>query len=118
MEKRPNRRTQRNDESNMEGGQRMNKHFLDLFSGLGGASEAFLKDASNWNVLRIDNNPLLSEVPNTVIMDLNDFTPIPAHRLFPGRFHLLHAFGHLHLAQIFLEDLIRLNQKQREVQKV
>lgn len=62
----------------------MKKHFLDLFSGFGGASEAFAQDTSNWDVLRIDNNPLLSEVPNTVIMDLKQFTPIPAHRLYPN----------------------------------
>ena len=54
----------------------MKKHFLDLFSGLGGASEAFAQDPSNWNVLRIDNNPLLCEVPSTVIMDIKQFTPI------------------------------------------
>jgi len=59
------------------------KHFLDLYSGLGGASEAFVNDLDNWHVLRIDNNPLLCDVPNTVIMDVNDFTPIPAHRLYP-----------------------------------
>ena len=39
---------------------------LDLFSGLGGASEAFIQ--ATWDVLRIENNPLLSEVPNTKIM--------------------------------------------------
>ena len=39
---------------------------LDLFSGLGGASEAFL--AAGHEVLRIENNPLLGEVPNTKIM--------------------------------------------------
>ena len=39
---------------------------LDLFSGLGGASEAFLK--AGHEVLRIENNPLLGEVPNTKIM--------------------------------------------------
>lgn len=57
----------------------MKRHFLDLFSGLGGASEAFAQDPSNWNVLRIDNNPLLSEVPNTVIMDLREITPQRMH---------------------------------------
>lgn len=45
------------------------KHFLDLFSGLGGASEAFVDD-DNWTVLRIDNNPLLGGVPFTVIDDI------------------------------------------------
>ena len=48
----------------------MKKHFLDLFSGLGGASEAFIQDTDNWTVLRIDNNPLLSGVPNTMMQDI------------------------------------------------
>lgn len=47
----------------------MKPHFLDLFSGLGGASEAFVND-DNWSVLRIDNNPLLGGVPFTVIQDI------------------------------------------------
>lgn len=46
------------------------KHFLDLFSGFGGASEAFIQDTDNWTVLRIDNNPLLASVPNTVMDDV------------------------------------------------
>lgn len=45
----------------------MKKHFLDLFSGMGGASEAFLEDTDNWTVLRVDNNPLLTGVPNTMM---------------------------------------------------
>jgi len=44
---------------------------LDLFSGLGGFSEAFVKHGHE--VLRIDNNPLLSEVPNTQIIDIFAF---------------------------------------------
>ncbi|AXF52053.1 MAG: site-specific DNA methylase [Virus sp.] len=48
----------------------MRSHFLDLFSGLGGASEAFVND-DNWTVLRIDNNPLLGGVPFTVIDDVD-----------------------------------------------
>lgn len=48
----------------------MRKCFLDLFSGLGGASEAFL---DGWDVLRIDNNPLLLELaPDTVLQDITD----------------------------------------------
>ena len=43
------------------------RKMLDLCSGFGGQSEYFLKD---FDVLRIDNNPLLSEVPETVIMDI------------------------------------------------
>ena len=44
---------------------------LDLFSGLGGASEAFL--SSGHDVLRIENNPLLEEVPNTRLMCIFEF---------------------------------------------
>ena len=50
----------------------MRKHFLDLFSGFGGASEAFVQDLDNWTVLRIDNNPLLGGVPYTVIDDIKE----------------------------------------------
>lgn len=53
----------------------MKKHFLDLFSGLGGASEAFVQDLDNWAVLRIDNNPLLGGVPFTVIDDITNLQP-------------------------------------------
>jgi len=42
------------------------KHMVDLFSGLGGASEAMIQD-DTWNVLRIENNPLLSGVQGTCI---------------------------------------------------
>ena len=44
---------------------------LDLFSGLGGASEAFLKNG--WSVKRIENNPALALVPKTDIMCVYDF---------------------------------------------
>jgi len=59
---------------------------LDLFSGLGGASEAFIRD-QQWQVQRIENNILLESVPNTTLksvfdlrdelvkMELNGFTP-------------------------------------------
>lgn len=53
----------------------MKKHFLDLFSGLGGASEAFVQDLDNWAVLRIDNNPLLGGVPFTIIDDISNLQP-------------------------------------------
>ena len=46
----------------------MQRHMIDLFSGLGARSEAFLK--AGWTVYRYDNNPLLEDVPNTVMMDL------------------------------------------------
>ena len=41
---------------------------LDLFSGLGGFSEAFVRAGDE--VLRVENNPLLSEVPNTTQQDV------------------------------------------------
>lgn len=50
----------------------MRKHFLDLFSGFGGASEAFVQDLEKWTVLRIDNNPLLGGVPFTIIDDIEN----------------------------------------------
>ncbi len=43
---------------------------LDLFSGLGGASEAML--ANGWDVKRIEVNKLLQGVPNTEMKDIND----------------------------------------------
>ena len=45
---------------------------LDLCSGLGGFSEAFVDDLE-WEVMRIENNPLLSEVPHTEIIDIFEF---------------------------------------------
>lgn len=44
---------------------------LDLFSGLGGWSKSFLN--LGHEVMRIENNPLLSEVENTQIMCVKDF---------------------------------------------
>ena len=41
---------------------------LDLFSGLGGFSEAFV--IAGDEVERVENNPLLSEVPHTTLMDV------------------------------------------------
>ena len=41
---------------------------LDLYSGLGGASETFLK--AGWDVVRMENNPLLKGVPNTILHDV------------------------------------------------
>lgn len=43
---------------------------LDLFSGLGGASEAFVEAGDE--VLRIESNPLLAGVPHTDIMTVRD----------------------------------------------
>ena len=48
---------------------RMNPWVLDLCSGLGGASEAFVKDPY-WDVVRIENNPELAHVPHTESLDV------------------------------------------------
>jgi len=48
------------------------KKILDLCSGLGGATAAFM-DSSSWEVLRIENNELLRDVPSTLIMDIFEF---------------------------------------------
>jgi site-specific DNA-cytosine methylase len=45
---------------------------IDLFSGLGGASSAFIKD-SEWSVLRYESNPLLEHVPCTILCDLKTY---------------------------------------------
>ena len=45
---------------------------VDLFSGFGGASEAFAKDEA-WGILRIENNPLLANVEHTRCMDIFEF---------------------------------------------
>ena len=48
----------------------MTKQMIDAFSGLGGASEAFLHDP-NWDVVRIESNiELLGEVPQTWFADI------------------------------------------------
>ena len=62
------------------------KRMLDLYSGLGGASEAFVK--ANWEVHRLDNNVLLKEVPHTQITDVESwrFSDIP-----PGYYDFIWA---------------------------
>lgn len=45
---------------------------LDLFSGLGGASEAMIDDP-RWEVIRIENNPLLEYVPGTQLRNVCDW---------------------------------------------
>jgi hypothetical protein len=46
------------------------KYMLDLFAGLGGASEAMIHDRG-WDVRRVDNNPLLMMVENMVNVDVS-----------------------------------------------
>jgi len=59
---------------------------LDLFAGFGGQSEAFLADG--WDVLRIDNNPLLSGVERMVITDIRHLTPTTSDQ---ARIEYVHA---------------------------
>jgi len=59
---------------------------LDLFSGFGGASEAFVQ-AEGWEVIRIENEPLLEGVPHTVMMDVQDF--LDSHLI--GHFDIIWA---------------------------
>jgi len=47
---------------------------VDLFSGLGGASQAFIDRGHEIN--RFDNDPKFSEVPNTMITDVQDMIGI------------------------------------------
>ena len=53
---------------------------LDLFSGLGGASEAMIT-SSDWAVLRYDNNPDLMHIPGTSLCDLQHYQINIRHRI-------------------------------------
>jgi len=52
---------------------KMKPMMLDLFAGFGGQSQAFLN--SGWDVLRIDNNPLLKDVDRMILMDVVKCSP-------------------------------------------
>lgn len=56
------------------------KTCLDFFSGLGGFSEAFLKQ-NGWHVIRIDYDPKFKDVPNTHILDLMKVDHLTLNRL-------------------------------------
>lgn len=47
----------------------MSDWVLDICAGLGGFSEGFILDP-NWEVVRVENNPLLKDVPNTQLLDV------------------------------------------------
>jgi len=56
----------------------MKRHMVDLFAGFGGASEAMI---DSWEVIRFDNNPLLSAVPKMIIQDVKTIKhQLIAHR--------------------------------------
>lgn len=57
---------------------------LDLFSGLGGFSEAFVRAGDE--VKRIENNPLLSEVPHTEIISVLEVRDILQKQVDEGNF--------------------------------
>jgi hypothetical protein len=58
---------------------------LDLFSGLGGASEAFLRAGDE--VIRIENNPELFHIPETILFDINskEFDNFVMNELWPNK---------------------------------
>lgn len=67
----------------------MRKKALDLCSGLGGASEAFLQ-SENWEVQRIENNTILANIPKTTIMDVKHLaSALKTNR--PGPINLIWA---------------------------
>jgi len=57
------------------------KLMIDLYSGLGGASEAFVLGPNPWAVLRYENNPALADIPYTTLCDLTDFDIHIRHRV-------------------------------------
>jgi len=61
-------------------GRENEKTIIDLCSGLGGFSEAFLN--RSWKVIRIDNDPQFKDIPYTIIYDVQDdgiFDILPDH---------------------------------------
>ena len=56
---------------------------LDLCAGFGGFSQAFV-DHPHWEVMRIDNNPLLAEVEHMEIIDIFEFRDTLANMLARG----------------------------------
>lgn len=55
------------------------KHVIDLFSGFGGWTEAFIDDPT-WKVDRYDNNSWLVDTPDTHILDLSKYKVMTAYR--------------------------------------
>lgn len=54
----------------------MKSLFIDLYAGLGGASQAFTQ-AEGWDVMQFDNNPdLIAENPQLIIADILEFTDV------------------------------------------
>ena len=67
----------------------MKKKALDLCSGLGGASEAFLR-SRNWEVKRIENNTILANIPETTIIDVKQLA-VALRNNRPGHIDLIWA---------------------------
>jgi len=66
------------------------KLMLDLFSGLGGASEAFM-DHDGWQVTRFENNPALGWVLNTKLIDVEKLIQVHPPGGLHGAFELIWA---------------------------
>jgi len=66
------------------------KLMLDLFSGLGGASEAFM-DHDGWQVTRFENNPDLGWVLNTKLIDVEKLIQTHPPGGLHGAFELIWA---------------------------
>jgi len=66
------------------------KLMLDLFSGLGGASEAFM-DHDGWQVTRFENNPSLGWVLNTKLIDVEKLIQTHPPGGLHGAFELIWA---------------------------
>ena len=81
-------------------------YMLDLYAGFGGQSEAYLNDG--WDVLRIDNNPMLSEVPNMVVMDAIDLEP---------NGNVLLDFDYIHASPPCLEFSLAYNSPRGRAQR-
>jgi len=79
---------------------------IDLFAGLGGASQAFVDDPE-WFVIRIDNNPILFEhTPGLILSDIADVDRTMAiiHRRILDRRANLHVTDDPN--EIVLEKLV------------
>ena len=67
------------------------KKMLDLYSGLGGASQAFVDDG--WEVVRIENNPIMGDVENTIVDDvlrLRDLLTMVTGGMSEDELHSMH----------------------------
>lgn len=83
---------------------------LDLFSGLGGFSEAFLD--RGWNVIRIDNDDRFKDVPNTIIGNIRH---LPLKRNLKPNILLMsppcNCFSVASIGKYWIDDHIPMNER-------